>query len=387
MTKERGFLEFKRKDPGYRPAAERLKDYKAVERKLTDDDIFRQATRCMNCGVPFCHGCGCPLLNVIPEFNDHVYNKRWKEALDILLSTNPFPEFTGRICPAPCEGSCVLGINDDPVAIRQIELAIIEKGFQRGYVVPEPPETRRSERIAIIGSGPAGLAAAFVLNRAGFNVVVYENNKYPGGLLRYGIPEFKLEKWVVERRVRLMQEEGVVFETGVKVGEDISLRYIRDRFDGILLTGGSQEPRDLKVPGRELDGVHFAMDFLVQQNKRLNGEAIDPADEITAEGKSVVVIGGGDTGSDCLGTSMRQGARQIYQFEIMPKPPETRSENTPWPEWPVMLRESSSHKEGGERRWCINTNEFAGRDGKLKSMRCVDVTVSLKVCVALRLNG
>ncbi|NCC49969.1 MAG: glutamate synthase subunit beta, partial [Spartobacteria bacterium] len=373
MTDERGFLTYKRKEPGYRPKEQRLQDFKAVELMATDDDIYQQAMRCMNCGIPFCHGCGCPLLNVIPEFNDHVRNKRWKEALDILLYTNPFPEFTGRICPAPCEGSCVLGINDDPVTIRQIELAVVGKGFQRGYLVPEPPKERRAEPMAIIGSGPAGLAAAFVLNRAGFPVVVYENNKYPGGLLRYGIPEFKLEKWVVERRVQLMKDEGVVFETGVRVGEDISLRYIQNRFEGILLTGGAQAPRDLTVPGRELDGIHFAMDFLVQQNMRVGGETIDPAGEISAEGKNVVVIGGGDTGSDCLGTALRQGAKKVYQFEIMPKPPETRSASTPWPEWPLMLRESSSHKEGGERRWCVNTTECLGRDGRLTGLRCVEV--------------
>jgi glutamate synthase (NADPH/NADH) small chain len=322
----------------------------------------------MDCGVPFCHGCGCPLANVIPEFNDHVYHHRWKEALDLLLTTNPFPEFTGRICPAPCEGSCVLGINDQPVSIRQVELAIVEKAFERGYLGPHPPAERRPERVAVIGSGPAGLSAAQFLNQAGFRVTVYENAPKPGGILRYGIPSFKLEKWVLDRRVRLMEEEGVQFETCVEIGRDISLRFLTKRFDALVLTGGAREPRDLKVPGRELRGIHFAMPYLTQQNLRLEGEPVPPDGEIVAKGKNVVVVGGGDTGADCLGTALRQGARRVWQLEILPQPPPTRPASTPWPAWPNILRESSSHKEGGERRWCVNTRRFTGEDGQLRQL-------------------
>jgi glutamate synthase (NADPH/NADH) small chain len=373
MGKETGFLEFGRKDPDYRPREERIKDYRAVERRLTDKDIYEQASRCMDCGVPFCHGCGCPLANVIPEFNEHVYRHRWKEALDLLLTTNPFPEFTGRICPAPCEGSCVLGINRDAVSIRQVELAIVEKAFERGYMAPRPPAERRPERVAVIGSGPAGLAAAQGLNQAGFHVVVYENAPKPGGILRYGIPSFKLEKGVLDRRIRLMEEEGVQFETCVEIGRDISLRFLAKRFDAMVLTGGAREPRDLKVPGRELRGIHFAMPYLTQQNLRLEGETLPPDQEILAKGKNVVVIGGGDTGADCLGTALRQGARRVWQLEILPQPPPTRPASTPWPAWPNILRESSSHKEGGERRWCVNTRRFAGEDGQVRQLHAYEV--------------
>jgi glutamate synthase (NADPH/NADH) small chain len=373
MSKERGFLEIQRKEPGYRSKDQRLKDYHAVELRLTDEELYQQANRCMDCGTPFCHGCGCPLWNVIPEFNDHIYNHRWKEALDILLTTNPFPEFMGRICPALCEGSCVLGINAEPVTIRQIELAIIEKGFERGYIVPQPPQMRNNMSVAVIGSGPAGLAVAEVLNKHGYSIVVYENHAKPGGILRYGIPEFKLEKWVVDRRIKLMQDEGVVFETGVEVGKDLSYRFLQGRYNAVVLTGGAREPRDLKIPGRDLKGIHYAMTYLIQQNKRLNGEPIKAEDEIFAKDKTVVIIGGGDTGADCLGTALRQGAKKVYQFEILPKPPEKRDPNTPWPMWPNMLRESSSHKEGGERRWCIDTKEFLGENGNVKRMRCVEV--------------
>jgi len=366
-------MEYERQDPPYRPVEDRVRDYQAVERRLDEEALVRQAARCMDCGTPFCHGCGCPLQNVIPEWNDFVYRGRWKEALDLLLSTDNFPEFTGRVCPAPCEGSCVLGINREPVTIRQIELAVIEKGFELGYVTPRPPGERLDERVAVIGSGPAGLAAADTLNRAGFDVVIYDDAAKPGGILRYGIPEFKLEKWVVDRRIRLMVEEGIRFELGVRVGEDISSRYLLSRFDAVCLSGGAREPRDLKLPGRDLKGIHFAMDFLTQQNRRLGGEPLDPAREILATGKKVVVIGGGDTGADCLGTSIRQGAASVTQLEILPEPPKTRSPSTPWPAWPLMLRQSSSHKEGGERHWSVATKEIIGDRGSVKALRLVDV--------------
>ncbi len=373
MGKVTGFMEIPRKDPGYRPRAERVKDFKDVALHLAEPDLVDQAARCMDCGIPFCHGGGCPVLNVIPEFNDHVYRGRWQEALAILTSTNPFPEFTGRICPAPCETSCVLGINEPPVSIREIELAVIEKGFEQGWMQAEPPRKRHAEKIAVVGSGPAGLAAAYKLNRAGYHVTVYENANYAGGILRYGIPDFKLEKWVVERRVGLMEAEGVVFETGVDVGRDMSRRYLEDRYDIILLSGGAREPRDLKVPGRDLDGIHYAMDFLVQQNMRNGGESVDHLLPITAEGKRVVVIGGGDTGSDCVGTSWRHGALALSQFEIMPEPPPERADSTPWPLWPLQRRDSSSHKEGGDRRWNVTTESFSGSDGRVTELSCAEV--------------
>jgi len=372
MGETGGFLKYHRKDPGYRKVDERLKDYEPVELRLLDSEIHAQAARCMDCGTPFCHGCGCPLSNIIPEMTDLVYNNRWQEALDVLLATNNFPEFTARICPALCEASCVLGINDDPVTIRQVELAIIEKGFEKGYLRPRPPATRFNQKVAVIGAGPAGLAVADTLNRAGYSVTVYDKARNAGGILRYGIPDFKLEKKVVDRRIKLMQDEGVVFELGILVGDDVSYNYLRNKFDAVCLSGGSRTPRDLPVPGRDLKGIHFAMEYLVQQNKRLAGEPIEN-EEITAEGKTVVVLGGGDTGSDCLGTALRQKAKKVFQFEIMPKPPAGRPESTPWPMWPNVLKETSSHKEGGERRWCISTREFIGKNGQLTALRCVEV--------------
>ena len=374
MGKPGAFREYPRRDPRYRDAGERLRDFRAVELVLSDDEVYEQACRCMECGTPFCHGCGCPLGNLIPEFNDLVFRHRWKEALDLLLATNNFPEFTGRICPALCEGSCVLGINRDPVAIRQIELALIEKGFEKGYIQPAPPAHRFEARVAVIGSGPAGLTVADTLNKKGYGVVVFDAAKQPGGILRYGIPDFKLEKRVIDRRIRLMKDEGVAFEMGAHIGEDVSFQYLAARFDAICLASGAREPRDLtEVPGRELKGIHLAMDYLVQQNRRLAGEPVVPADEITAEGRNVVVIGGGDTGADCLGTALRQNAKRVLQFEIMPEPPPTRASSTPWPMWPQMRRESSSHKEGGERRWCVLTKEFLGEGGRVRGMRCVEV--------------
>ncbi len=373
MGKERGFLEYGRQDPGYRPVEERLKDYAAVERRLTDEEIMRQAARCMDCGVPFCHGCGCPLANVIPEFNDHVYHQRWEEALALLLATNPFPEFTGRICPAPCEGSCVLGINDDPVTIRQVELSIIEAAFQRGLIAPQPPAERLEASVAVIGSGPAGLAVADALNRRGYRVTVYETARKAGGILRYGIPDFKLEKWVVDRRVEMMEAEGVVFEYGVEIGPDLSFRYLKGRYDAVVLTGGAREPRDLAVPGRELHGIHFAMPYLVQQNCRNGGEPVAADREILARGRRVVVVGGGDTGSDCVGTALRQGAASVSQIEILPEPPAARGADNPWPQWPVVRRDSSSHREGGSRRWSVMTERFEGVDGRVTALHACEV--------------
>jgi glutamate synthase (NADPH) small chain len=372
-NRDNAFMEIPRKEPGYRPREERVKDWRAVELQLSDEAIREQTARCMDCGIPFCHGCGCPLLNVIPEFNDHVYAGRWQQALDILETTNPFPEFTGRICPAPCEGSCVVGIHGSPVTIRQAELMIAEKGFELGLIHPRPPARRHTEKIAVVGSGPAGLGAANALNRMGYHVTVYENAEHPGGILRYGIPDFKLEKWVVERRVDLMRQEGVRFETGVEVGKDVSARFLHSRFDAVILTGGARQPRDLKIPGRELNGIHFAMTYLIQQNRRLEGAVIPPEKEIMAKNKDVLVIGGGDTGSDCLGTALRQGARSVIQMEIMPRPPDNRSPQTPWPEWPVMLRESSSHKEGGERRWGMTATAFEGGSDSVAKVHCVEV--------------
>lgn len=373
MGKDYGFLEYERREPGCRPREERLRDYRGVERRMSDRDVNEQAARCMDCGVPFCHGCGCPLANLIPELNDHVYHDRWRAALELLLATNPFPEFTGRICPAPCEAACVAGLHGAAVTVRQIELAIVEKGFERGYIAPHPPARRLEQRVAVVGSGPAGLAVADRLNRYGVQVVVYESAPRPGGILRYGIPEFKLEKRVLDRRIRLMEAEGIRFESGVEVGRDVSYRYLRDRFDAVVLTGGAREPRDLRIPGRDLRGIHFAMPFLVQQNLRLEGAEI-PADEsIHAGGKRVLIIGGGDTGADCLGTALRQGARRVYQFEILPRPPAERAQGSPWPMWPDKMRSSSSHEEGGEREWCVSTKAFLGQNGKLQAARCCRV--------------
>jgi glutamate synthase (NADPH) small chain len=374
MGKLGGFMEFERKVPGYRARAERLRDFRAVELTPQQDDVREQAARCMECGTPFCHGCGCPLANVIPEFNDLVLEDRWEEALQVLLSTNDFPEFTGRLCPAPCEAACVLGINDAPVTIRQIELAIIETAFQRELIVPAPPKERRGQSVAVIGSGPAGLAAAQTLNRAGFRVTVFERASRAGGILRYGIPDFKLEKWVIDRRLELMQAEGVEFECGVDAGEDLSHRYLQNHFEAMVLAGGTGTPRDLSVPGRGLKGVHFAMDLLTQQNRLNGGEELRADEErISAAGKQVVVVGGGDTGADCVGTSNRQGAVRVTQLEILSEPPLNRSPATPWPLWPLQRRDSSSHEEGCERRWCVTTQSFEGKDDVVTRLHCAEV--------------
>jgi len=363
-----------RKEPGYRDINERLDDYEEVERILEPAEVIEQAERCMSCGTPFCHGYACPLANIIPETNELIMEDRWEEALELLLSTHPFPEFTARICPALCEGSCVKGINEQPVTIRQIEKMIVEKGFSEGWIKPRPPEKRRPESVAVIGSGPAGLAAADRLNKLGFKVTVYEKDLHPGGLLLYGIPNFKLEKDIVKRRLDLMSAEGIVFECGVNVGSDISYNYLKRRFSAVLLTGGTQMPRDLDLPGRDLDGIIYAMQFLKAQNKRIHGEPLAPEEDVTAAGKKVVIIGGGDTGSDCLGTALRQGAEEVCQLEILPRPPEERPEGNPWPLWPQVDRVSSSHLEGGKRLWSVTTKRFVGDDqGKLKRLQCCEV--------------
>jgi glutamate synthase (NADPH) small chain len=332
-----------------------------------------QGARCMDCGVPFCHT-GCPLNNIIPDWNDLVYRDRWRDAIRVLHATNNFPEFTGRICPAPCEAACVLGINEPPVAIKTIEKNIIDHAFQNGWIRPEPPASRTGKRVAVIGSGPAGLAAAQQLARAGHWVTLFEKADRIGGLLRYGIPDFKMEKHLIDRRIDQMSAEGVEFRTNAHVGVNVPVAEIRKDFDAILLTGGAEQPRDLTVPGRELNGIHFAMEFLPQQNKRIAGDRVDNAEAILATGKNVIIIGGGDTGADCLGTSHRQRAANIYQFEIMPIPPAERDASTPWPLWPLQLRQESSHEEGGQREWSVATTKFTGDEhGNVKKLHAIRV--------------
>jgi NAD(P)H-dependent glutamate synthase small subunit len=325
----------------------------------------------MDCGVPFCHAFGCPVKNLIPDWNDMVYKRQWQRALDLLHATNNLPEVTGRVCPAPCEPACTLAISQPPVSIKQIELQIIERGFERGWVQPEPAPVKTGKKVAIIGSGPTGLAAAQQLARQGHEVVVFEKADRIGGILRYGIPDFKLEKWVIDRRLEQVRAEGVVFETNVEAGVDVSPRYLRRTFDAILIAAGARVPRDLRIPGRDLDGIHFAMRFLTQQNRRNAGEAIPADDAISAAGRNVVVIGGGDTGADCIGTARRQGAREIVQIELLPEPPKARPLDNPWPTWPRTLRSSTSHDEGCERLWSIGAKEFLGQDGRLSGLRCV----------------
>ncbi len=366
------FLKVQRKGVQYRPVCERIKDYKEVASVPKPSESKEQASRCMDCGTPFCHW-GCPVGNYIPEWNDFAMQEQWQKAFTILNETNNLPEITGRVCPATCEYACVLGINDDPVTIRENELAIIEYAFQKGFIKPLPPKLRTGKRIAVVGSGPAGMAAAAQLNRAGHNVTVFEKDKRIGGIMRYGIPDFKLEKWILDRRIKLMEQEGIEFKTGINVGVDLSVKQLKEDFDAVVLTIGSRTPRDLKIPGRELKGIHFAMDYLIQNNKRVDGEKTAESEVIDAKAKHVVVIGGGDTGSDCMGTANRQGAACVVQIEVMPKPPRERTDDHPWPNYPLLLKTSSSHEEGGERHWTILTKKFIGENGKLKKLSCVQV--------------
>ena len=371
MGKLTGFLEYPREVAPRRPVEERVKDWFEIYQPFPHESVQQQGARCMDCGVPFCHT-GCPLTNLIPDWNDLVYRGRWREAVRQLHATNNFPEFTGRICPAPCEASCVLGINEPPVAIKQIERTIIDRAFDEGFIRPEPAPVKTGKRVAVVGSGPAGLAAAQQLARAGHSVTVFEKNDRIGGLLRYGIPNFKLEKHLIDRRLKQMRAEGVVFRTDAHVGVNPSFEELRRGFDAILLACGAEQPRDLNVPGRELAGIHFAMEFLPQQNRRCEGD--DVPGQIVATGKRVIIIGGGDTGADCLGTSHRQGALSVHQFELLPRPPEERSPATPWPMWPMQLRVESSHEEGGLRDWSVSTMRFTGdENGNVKKLHAVRV--------------
>jgi glutamate synthase (NADPH/NADH) small chain len=371
VGKVTGFKEYNRETPTRRPVAERVNDYFEVYQPFPEDSVRTQAARCMDCGIPFCHT-GCPVNNIIPDWNDFVYHDEWKDAIRILHSTNNFPEFTGRICPAPCEAACVLGINEPPVTIKVIEKTIVDHAWKEGWIKPEPPATRTGKRVAVVGSGPAGLAAAQQLNRAGHWATLFEKADRIGGLLRYGIPDFKMEKRVLDRRLEQLIAEGVQFQTNAHVGHNVPVEALRKEFDAILLTGGAEAPRDLKVPGRELKGIHFAMDFLPQQNKRVAGD--DVPGQIFATGKHVVIIGGGDTGADCLGTCHRHKAASVSQFEIMPMPPAERHASTPWPLWPLQLRTESAHEEGGLRDWALGTTKFVGDEkGNVKQLHGVRV--------------
>ncbi|MED5227119.1 MAG: glutamate synthase subunit beta [Pseudomonadota bacterium] len=370
MGKVTGFMEFDRLDRGYAPVDERTQHYKEFLIPLENNELQKQSARCMDCGIPYCHN-GCPVNNLIPDWNDLVYEGNWKAALETLHSTNNFPEFTGRICPAPCEASCTLNITDKPVTIKSIECAIIDRGWEENWILPKISQIKTGKKVAVIGSGPAGLACAQQLGRVGHAVTLFEKNASLGGLLRYGIPDFKMEKHLIDRRLTQMRAEGVVFKSNTEVGVNISADEILKQFDAMVLTGGSEKPRDLSVPGRELDGVHFAMDFLTQQNKRVAGEDVRDNRTILAGGKNVVVIGGGDTGSDCVGTSIRQGAASVTQLEVMPKPPEIEDKALSWPNWPLKLRTSSSHLEGAERDWSVATKAFTGKDGIVTGLELI----------------
>ena len=373
MGKTTGFMDYPRELPQRRPVTQRVNDWFEIYVDFPEEKLREQGARCMDCGVPFCHT-GCPVNNIIPDWNDLVYRGRWKEAVRQLHATNNFPEFTGRICPAPCEAACVLGINQPAVTIKQIEKTIVERGFKEGWIRPEPPKVRTGKKVAVVGSGPAGLAAAQQLCRAGHWVSVYEKADRIGGLLRYGIPQFKLEKQIIDRRLEQISAEGVQFVTKAHVGKSVPMEDLQREFDAIVLAGGSEQPRDLQVPGRELKGIHFAMEYLPQQNRRCLGDTLDPTSEILATGKRVVIIGGGDTGADCLGTCHRQKPRSVHQFEIMPKPPDERAPQTPWPLWPMQLRIEGAHEEGGIRDWSIATTKFTGdSDGNVKQLHAIRV--------------
>ncbi|MBC8379500.1 MAG: glutamate synthase subunit beta [Planctomycetes bacterium] len=373
MAKTKGFLEYKRQKVGYRPVENRVKDFQEIEIPLTPEAIKEQAARCIDCGIPFCHGSGCPVFNLIPEFNEMIYRGQWQEACENLHSTNNFPEITGRICPAPCETACTLAINDDPVLIRHIEHQIVERGFKEGWIVPIIARQKTGKRVAVIGSGPAGLAAAQQLVRAGHDVVVFEKDEQAGGLLRYGIPDFKLEKSVIDRRLEQLKQEGVKFQMGLNVGVDISKHYLEKMFDCVCLTMGAGQPRDLMVSGRGYDNIFFAMDFLTMQNRLNSSESVNQDKLISARDKDVVVIGGGDTGSDCVGTARRQGAKSITQLEILPKPPQDRPQDTPWPMWPRTMRTSSSQEEGCERQWGVMTKRISGVGTRVSKLQCCRV--------------
>jgi len=372
MGKPTGFVEFRRQDHAYEPVSDRTRHFEEFVLPMQDSDVSRQGARCMDCGIPFCHT-GCPIHNIIPEWNDLVYRNRWRDALDVLHSTNNFPEFTGRVCPAPCEQACTLNLNGEPVTIKTIECSIVDKAWKEGWVKPQIPTHRTGKRVAVIGSGPAGLACAQQLARGGHRVVVYEKNARVGGLLRYGIPDFKMHKRMIDRRMGQMQAEGVKFLPGVHVGVSLPAKQVLKDFDAIVLACGSERPRDLPVPGRELDGVHFAMDFLTQQNKRIARENLNNVKPISAQDKRVVVIGGGDTGSDCIGTSIRQGARWVTQFEILPQPPAQENKLLTWPNWPLKLMTSSSQEEGCRREWTVATKRFTGEDGHVSGLEAVRV--------------
>jgi glutamate synthase (NADPH) small chain len=373
MGKTTGFLEIRRSSLPYRPVPERVRDWREVWRLHQEAEIRAQGARCMDCGIPFCHQ-GCPLGNQIPDWNDLVYAGRWRTAFERLHATNNFPELTGRLCPAPCEGACVLGINDDPVTIKAIELTIVERAFEEGWIAANPPGRRTGKRVAIVGSGPAGLAAADQLNRCGHLVTVFERADRIGGLLRYGIPEFKLEKRVLDRRLKVMEAEGIEFRASANIGVDIAVADLRAEFDAIVLCCGAPWPRDLEVPGRDLAGIHFAVDYLTQQNRRCEGDDVAPEEIISAEGKHVVIIGGGDTGADCLGTVHRQGARSVHQFELLPRPPDDRAPENPWPQWPNVFRTSSAHEEGGDRVFSVSTERFLEDErGRVTALQAVQV--------------
>jgi glutamate synthase (NADPH) small chain len=377
MGKVTGFLEFERNDRHYEPVEERIKHWREFVLPLPEQDTRTQAARCMDCGVPYCHT-GCPVNNQIPDWNDLVYRGNWEEASRNLHSTNNFPEFTGRVCPAPCEASCTLNLDENPVTIKTIECAIVDRAFAQGWVVPEPPAAKTGRRVAVVGSGPAGLACAQQLARAGHEVHVFEKHAKAGGLLRYGIPDFKMEKHLVDRRVAQMTAEGVVFHYGAHVGVNLPAENLVAEHDAVVLAGGAEKGRELPIPGRELKGIHFAMEFLPQQNRRVSNEPPTEAEPILAGGKHVVVIGGGDTGSDCIGTSIRQGALSVTNFEIMPQPPEQENKLMTWPDWPLKLRTSSSHEEGAERQFAVMTQRFSGADGQVKTLHCVRIDERMK---------